>query len=75
MNESATVSTPRRLARPDKAAAHFGMGRSTLELWARTKPGFPQPTRCGPRFTLYDLDAIESFLAAQGAQRGNKVAA
>jgi hypothetical protein len=33
-----------------------------LWLWARNRPGFPQPLTAGPKVTLFDADAIARFL-------------
>lgn len=54
-----------RYARARAACSHFQISRSTLWAWVRTRKGFPQPLRAGPKVTLFDLDAIEAFLRAQ----------
>lgn len=60
-----------RYARAKAAAEYFQISRSTLWLWCKTRPGFPQPLRVGERVTLFDLDLIETYLklhAARGAK-------
>ena len=49
-------------ARAKAACAHFQIARSTLWQWCRTREGFPQPLRAGPKVSLHDLNAIDAFL-------------
>ena len=49
-------------ARAKTACAHFQIARSTLWQWIRTRPGFPQPLKAGPKVSLHDLNAIDAFL-------------
>lgn len=54
-----------RYERAAEASKYFRIGRSTLWLWVKTRPGFPKPYRIGDRVTVFDLDEIESFLRSQ----------
>jgi predicted DNA-binding transcriptional regulator AlpA len=58
-----------RLARPKQAAAHLSISRSTLWAWAKTRKGFPRPIKLGERTTVFDLNAIDAFVTAQGATK------
>ena len=49
-------------ARARAACAHFQIARSTLWQWIKTREGFPQPLRAGPKVRLHDLNAIDAFL-------------
>ena len=49
-------------ARAKVACAHFQIARSTLWQWIKTRHGFPQPLRAGPKVSLHDLNAIDAFL-------------
>jgi predicted DNA-binding transcriptional regulator AlpA len=55
-------------ARAKSACAHFGISRSTLWQWCKTRKGFPIPLRAGPKVTLFDLAAIDSFIKADAAK-------
>ncbi len=55
-------------ARARTACAHFQIARSTLWTWTKTRHGFPQPLRAGPKVTLFDLNAIDAFLKAQASK-------
>jgi predicted DNA-binding transcriptional regulator AlpA len=55
-------------ARAKAACAHFGIARSTLWQWAKTRDGFPQPLKAGERVTLFDLHAIDDWLRAQAGK-------
>ena len=55
-------------ARAKSACAHFGISRSTLWQWCKTRKGFPAPLRAGPKVTLFDLAAIDSFIKADAAK-------
>jgi predicted DNA-binding transcriptional regulator AlpA len=54
--------TTANYARAKQAAEHFKIARSTLWLWAKEIPEFPQPIKAGRRVTLFDLDAIDAFI-------------
>lgn len=54
-----------RFARAKGACSHFQIARSTLWLWVKTRPGFPQPLKAGQKVTLFDLGAIEEYLRSQ----------
>lgn len=56
--------------RPQATAEHFGIGVSTLWLWAKHRPGFPKPIKASPRVTLFNISAIDAFLTAQAAIAG-----
>jgi predicted DNA-binding transcriptional regulator AlpA len=49
-------------ARAKTACAHFQIARSTLWQWIRTRKGFPQPLKAGPKVSLHDLNAIDAYL-------------
>ena len=49
-------------ARAKAACAHFQIARSTLWQWIKTRHGFPQPLKAGPKVSLHDLNAIDAFL-------------
>ena len=55
-------------ARARGASEHFQIARSTLWQWVKTRHGFPQPLKAGPKVTLFDLNAIEAYLKAQAGQ-------
>lgn len=59
-----------RFARDIEASKYFRIGRSTLWLWVKKRPGFPQPHKMGERVTLFDLNEIENFLRSQSNQGG-----
>ena len=42
--------------------------RTTLYRWSKERADFPKPIKAGPRVTLFDLDAIEAWIAKQGEQ-------
>jgi predicted DNA-binding transcriptional regulator AlpA len=56
-----TLQKP-QYARAKAACAHFQIARSTLWQWIRTRKGFPQPLKAGPKVSLHDLNAIDAFL-------------
>jgi prophage regulatory protein len=47
--------------RPKDAADFLGIGRSTLWLWAKTRPDFPRPIRIGPRATIFRADELAEW--------------
>ena len=49
-------------ARAKTACAHFQIARSTLWQWIKTRKGFPQPLKAGPKVSLHDLNAIDAYL-------------
>jgi predicted DNA-binding transcriptional regulator AlpA len=59
-----------RFARAKTVCDHFQIAKSTLWLWAKTRPGFPQPLRAGQRVTLFDIHAIEDYLQTAQVQEG-----
>ena len=63
---------PYYLLRPKQAAAHFGIGRSTLWSWLKTRQGMPTAIKAGPGVTLIDIPATEAFLRAESAAGGAK---
>jgi len=54
-----------KYARARATCSHFQIARSTLWQWVKTRHGFPQPLKAGPKVTLFDLNAIEAYLKAQ----------
>ena len=55
-------------ARAKIACAHFQIARSTLWQWIKTRKGFPQPLKAGPKVSLHDLNAIDAFLKSDAAK-------
>jgi predicted DNA-binding transcriptional regulator AlpA len=55
-------------ARAKSACAHFGISRSTLWQWCKTRRGFPQPLKAGAKVTLFDINAIDAFIKADAAK-------
>lgn len=51
--------------RAKQAAEHFGISKSTLWNWAATREGFPKPMKAGENTTLFDVNAIESYLKGE----------
>ena len=71
MKQNTTVpSTDQKpnYARAKAACAHFQIARSTLWQWIKTRKGFPQPLRAGPKVSLHDLNAIDAFLKSDAAK-------
>ncbi len=68
--ENQTTGGPVHYARAAETCKRFCIARSTLWVWARTRPGFPQPIKAGKKVTLFDLTAIDAFLRAQAKPRG-----
>ena len=64
------VPRPPRFARAKAVCSHFQIARSTLWLWAKTRPGFPKPLKAGEKVTLFDIHAIEDYLKAEAARGG-----
>lgn len=63
-----------RYERAPEASKYFRIGRSTLWLWVKSRPGFPKPYKIGERVTVFDLDEIENFLRSaekMGGHDGN----
>lgn len=61
------MQAEQQLARAKQAAKCFGISESTLWAWASSKPGFPQPLRCGAKTSLWDLAEIRKYLEHQKA--------
>ena len=51
--------------RPKQVADHLQIAVSTLWAWAASRRGFPRPIKAGPRVTLFDMNAINTFLREQ----------
>ena len=51
--------------RPKQAAERYQIGESTLWEWAAKRVGFPKPFKAGPRVTLFDCSAIDTYLRGQ----------
>ncbi len=60
-----------RFARAKAVCNHFQIAKSTLWLWTKSRPGFPQPLRAGERVTLFDIHAIEDYLQSAQVQGGS----
>ena len=54
-----------RKARTQEVADHFSISKMTLHRWTKQE-GFPQPLKRG-NIVLYDLEAIDAWLAGEGA--------
>jgi len=59
---------PPRFARAKAVCLHFQIARSTLWMWAKTRPGFPKPLKAGQKVTLFDIHAIEEYLKADATR-------
>jgi predicted DNA-binding transcriptional regulator AlpA len=57
-----------RFARAKTVCNHFQIAKSTLWLWAKKRPGFPQPLKAGEKVTLFDIHAIEDYLQSSAVQ-------
>ena len=55
-------------ARAKAACAHFQIARSTLWQWIKTRHGFPQPLKAGPKVSLHDLNAIDAYLKSNASK-------
>ena len=55
-------------ARAKATCAHFQIARSTLWQWIKTRHGFPQPLKAGPKVSLHDLNAIDAYLKSDAAK-------
>lgn len=69
-NSNTNANANPRYARAKTACKHFEIARSTLWLWAKTRPGFPQPLKAGEKVTLFDLNAIDRYLKSQSKHGG-----
>lgn len=54
-----------RYERPRQVCQHLKISPSTLWHWCKTKDGFPRPIKAGLRVTLFDLNAIDTWLQSQ----------
>jgi predicted DNA-binding transcriptional regulator AlpA len=63
-----TTSDERRplFARPKETCERYKIARATLWRWVKERRDFPKPIKAGARVTLFDLNAIDAFLANQG---------
>lgn len=63
-----------KYARAADTAKHLCIGKSTLWQWCGSgpgaRPGFPKPIKAGPKVSLFNLTAIESYLNAQAEKVG-----
>lgn len=64
-NNPLAIQPRKRYIRSKEAAKHLHISPSTLWHWSKNHKGFPQPIRISNRVTLFDLDAIEAFLASK----------
>lgn len=55
----------RAALRAKHAAEYLGIGLSTIWHRAKTDPDFPQPTKLGPRTTVWFTADLDAFLADQ----------
>jgi len=63
MKKSVTThATAPQYRRAKEVCEYFRIARSTLWLWVKIRPGFPQPLKAGPRVTLFDIVAIAEYL-------------
>lgn len=63
MKEHPTTSDPApKYRRAKEICEQFRIAPSTLWLWAKTRPGFPQPLKAGPKVTLFDANAVAQYL-------------
>jgi predicted DNA-binding transcriptional regulator AlpA len=67
-NATQSYYRPPRFARAKAVCNHFQIAKSTLWLWAKTRPGFPPPLKAGEKVTLFDIHAIEDYLRASAGQ-------
>lgn len=51
-----------RYMRAKEASAYLKISPSTLWKWVKDSPSFPQPIRHGRRYTIFDIEKIESHL-------------
>lgn len=59
-------NTPTQWARAKEVSSYFQITVQTLWRW-RKLDGFPQPIQRTARTVLYDISAIEQWLAGEGA--------
>lgn len=45
----------------------YQIAKSTLWNWVATREDFPRPIKAGPRVTLFDVQALERFIAGSAA--------
>ena len=66
------TSLAKKYGRAKEAALRLSIAKSTLWQWAseRKNEGFPQPIVVGQKVTLWDLNAIDAFVAAQAVKGG-----
>ena len=55
----------RRNARPASTAKYLGISTASLWRWHATRLDFPRARKIGPRVTVWDLNAIDTWLAEQ----------
>jgi predicted DNA-binding transcriptional regulator AlpA len=65
VNEKTPSSKP-RYARPTATCEYLNIARATLWRWAKDREDFPKPIKAGARVTLFDLNAIDAYLAGKG---------
>lgn len=64
-----TYQTQFRAAlRAKQASEYLGIGLSTIWHRAKEDPSFPQPTKIGPRTTVWFTADLDAFLAAQAGR-------
>jgi excisionase family DNA binding protein len=60
-DDSTPTTAPRRMMRVKEAASVYGVGVSTLWLWAQQ--GRIKPVRMGKRLTLFPVDQLEALFS------------
>jgi predicted DNA-binding transcriptional regulator AlpA len=58
-----------RLARPAEVLQIYRISEATLWRWAKSRPAFPKARRQGPNHTVFSLDELDAFFAAEAAKR------
>jgi predicted DNA-binding transcriptional regulator AlpA len=51
-------------ARTKETCERYKIARATLWRWVKDREDFPKPIKAGARVTLFDLNAIDAYLAA-----------
>jgi predicted DNA-binding transcriptional regulator AlpA len=54
-----------QLATTRKHNGILPVGPATIWRWVRSRPEFPKPFKIGEATTVWDLEAIEQFIAIQ----------
>jgi predicted DNA-binding transcriptional regulator AlpA len=64
-NHQQDTREPRRplFARTKETCERYKIARATLWRWVKDRKDFPKPIKAGARVTLFDLNAIDAYLA------------